>query len=85
MTRDHEFEKEKETQIIEKWKIGLNNLEGPEISDHEDWTGNPITRLKIKIDPERCFANAWEISSRLKNLNPSIFVRDDLIENQEFY
>ena len=44
MTRDHEFEKEKETQIIEKWKIGLNNLEGLEISDHEDWTGNPITR-----------------------------------------
>ena len=41
--------------------------------------------LKIKIDPERCFANAWEISSRLKNLNPSIFVRDDLIENKEFY
>ncbi len=56
-----------------------------EISEHEDWTGNPITRLKIKIDPERCFANAWEISSRLKNLNPSIVVRDDLIENQEFF
>ena len=85
MTRDHEFEKNKETQIIKKWKDDLFDLQGIEISEHEDWTGNPITRLKIKIDPERCFANAWEISSRLKNLNPSIVVRDDLIENQEFF
>tara|TARA_A100001035_G_scaffold268776_1_gene254097 strand:- start:479 stop:946 length:468 start_codon:yes stop_codon:yes gene_type:complete len=85
MTRDHEFEKNKETQIIKKWKNDLFDLQGIEISEHEDWTGNPITRLKIKIDPERCFANAWEISSRLKNLNPSIVVRDDLIENQEFF
>ena len=82
---DHEIEKNKETQIIKKWKKDLFDLKGIETSEHEDWTGNPITRLKIKIDPQRCFANAWEISSRLKNLNPSIVVRDDLIENQEFF
>ena len=50
-----------------------------------DWTGNPITRVRITFDPDAAGFHAWELADRLNGRSPRIVVRDDLIERQEIY
>ena len=41
-----------EQGIVKDWLSKLERVAGFECSLHEDWTGNPITRLKVVVDPE---------------------------------
>ena len=84
--RDHQAERAREDALIDRWMKVLSDIPGLDLSRHADWTGNPITRLKIVVRPEEARAYAWEVAAQLgARKNPRIVVRDDLIERGEFY
>lgn len=83
--RDHAREKTRETAITELWSRELAVLPGLTVSPHQDWTGNPITRVELKIAPAVAGLFAWELAGRLLAGNPAIAVRDDLAERQLIY
>ncbi|MFH2132627.1 MAG: aminotransferase class V-fold PLP-dependent enzyme [bacterium] len=77
---DHTRQLHVEQKILDLWTERLKNQSGLSLSLHRDWTGNPITRLKLSVDPAEAALYAWELSGRLAGRKPAIIVRDDLAE-----
>lgn len=84
-SRCHAALQDAEQARVANWCAALSDLAGLSVSTHDDWTGNPITRLKIKVEPEFAEFNAWELVTQLHKRTPQIVVRDDLMEHQEIY
>ena len=76
-TRDHAAEAAREAAIVDRWLADLAGLQGVTARRHGDWTGNPITRVRLKLDPEAGLY-AWELASRAMAGNPAVALRDDL-------
>ncbi len=83
--RDHASAYDREQAHVNYWLNVLRDVEGVRLDIHQDWTGNPIARLKVSVDPEKCGLFAWELADRLSGGEPSIQVRDDLIEHGYFF
>ena len=83
--RDHSAAKEVEERRVEMWLQRLSKVKGIALSRHEDWTGNPITRVRVTVDPHAAGFHAWEMADRLAGRTPRIVVRDDLVEVKEIY
>jgi L-seryl-tRNA(Ser) seleniumtransferase len=83
--RDHAGARHREEAIVAGWTRALGDLPGLAVSRHDDWTGNPITRLELRLDPPRAGLFAWELAARLLEGPPHIAVRDDLAEQQRLY
>lgn len=83
--RDHDAARAAENARVDHWQKDLNRILGLALDRHADWTGNPITRLRITVDPAAAGFNAWELAGRLNARSPRVVVRDDLIERQEIY
>ncbi|MGI9507096.1 MAG: aminotransferase class V-fold PLP-dependent enzyme, partial [Geminicoccaceae bacterium] len=84
-TRDHDAARAREEARVDHWLEVLSKVPGLDLSRDADWTGNPITRLKIVVRPEKARAYAWEVATRLAARNPYIVLRDDLVEHDELY
>lgn len=84
-TRDHAAVREAEEARVALWMQELSSISGFTVAPHPDWTGNPITRALIAVDPAEAGVYAWELAAALAGRTPRIMVRDDLIENQEIY
>ena len=69
--RDHDGERAREEAIVDRWFEALSPIPGLDLSRHADWTGNPITRLKIVVRPEEARAHAWEVAARLASTQPA--------------
>ena len=82
--RDHAAIKARELGIIAQWQAMLAGLPGVSCRRHADWTGNPIDRLELTIDPSAGLF-AWELADRLAAGEPAIHVRDDLAERGLLY
>ena len=72
-------------QILDLWMDRLGNTSGLALTFHQDWTGNPITRIRVEIDPDKAGLYAWELVDRLANRRPKIIVRGDPVENGYFF
>jgi len=83
--RNHSGERAAADARVDLWMDELSGIPGLMLSKHEDWTGNPITRVKIIVEPHLAGLHAWELAGRLAMRNPRIIVRDDLIARQEIY
>ncbi|GGH38176.1 L-seryl-tRNA(Ser) seleniumtransferase [Cribrihabitans marinus] len=83
--RDHAAIRAEEDRIVAMWMAELDDIEGLALSRHADWTGNPITRVEMRVDPGAAGLCAWELAERLMARNPAIAVRDDLAEHQVLY
>jgi len=83
--RDHDAERAREEGIVADWMATLDGIPGVTLARHRDWTGNPITRLEMRIDPRHAKLFAWELSERLMQGSPRIALRDDLAEHQVLY
>jgi L-seryl-tRNA(Ser) seleniumtransferase len=83
--RDHGAETAREEGIVAGWISALGDLPGVEVSRHRDWTGNPITRVELQLDPAGAGLHAWELAERLMQGDPRVAVRDDLAEHQKLY
>jgi D-glucosaminate-6-phosphate ammonia-lyase len=76
-SRDHAAEAAREAAIVDRWIVALSGLPGVTASRHKDWTGNPITRAKLKLAPEAGLY-AWELAERAMAGNPAVALRGDL-------
>ena len=83
--RDHKSAYDREEAYVKHWLNVLGDVDGLRLDIHQDWTGNPIARLKVSVDPEKAGLFAWELADRLSAGEPSIQVRDDLIEHGYFF
>ena len=83
--RDHAAARATEETRVDSLMQDLADIPGLALARHADWTGNPITRVRIAVDPGAAGFNAWELASRLGSRSPRIAVRDDLIERQEIF
>ncbi|MCB2137289.1 MAG: aminotransferase class V-fold PLP-dependent enzyme [Rhodobacteraceae bacterium] len=79
--RDHAAEAVREAAIVDRWIADLAGLPGVTARRHGDWTGNPVTRVRLKLSPEAGL-HAWELASRAMAGNPAIALRDDLSMHQ---
>ncbi|MEZ5666520.1 MAG: hypothetical protein R3F55_03615 [Alphaproteobacteria bacterium] len=70
-----------EETVLALWEGYLAGLAGIAISRHDDWTGNPVTRLRLHVDGPAAGLHAWELAGRLAARDPAIVVRDDLAEH----
>ena len=84
-TRDHGKARRREQTIVEQWQLALSDVPGLVLGHHADWTGNPITRLELRLDPVTAGLYAWELAERLFARSPRIAVRDDLAEHRLLY
>ena len=84
-TRDHAAEKAREDGIVAAWERDLRNVPGVSVGRHQDWTGNPITRLELVIEPAAAGINAWELAARCIAGTPAVALRDDLAMHQRLY
>ena len=83
--RDHTAARRAEEARVALWMRELADIPGVSVAPHADWTGNPITRVRIAVTPESAGFHAWTLAERLATRTPRIVVRDDLIERQEIY
>ena len=83
--RDHAAARRAEVGRVALWMRELADIPGISAAPHADWTGNPITRVRITITPQSAGFHAWALAERLADRTPRILVRDDLIERQEIY
>ena len=79
--RDGAAEMAREAGIVDGWLRALSDVPGVTASRHADWTGNPITRVKLKLAPEAGI-HAWELAARALAGNPAVALRDDLSMHQ---
>jgi D-glucosaminate-6-phosphate ammonia-lyase len=79
--RDHQAARERELACVRSWLDRLAAVPGLTLEIHHDWTGNPIDRLKVTVDPGTAGLYAWELADRLAAGTPSVQVRDDLVEH----
>ena len=83
--RDHGAAQHAEEVRVALWMRELADIPGVSLALHPDWTGNPITRVRIAVTPQIAGFHAWELVGRLAARTPRIEVRDDLVERQELY
>ena len=83
-TRDHAAEAARQAAIVEGWIAALSGLPGVRASRYRDWTGNPITRAKLRLSSEAGIY-AWELAERAMAGNPAVALRDDLSMHQLIY
>jgi L-seryl-tRNA(Ser) seleniumtransferase len=83
--RDHAAARAREAAIVAQWLQTLGDLPGVVALPHDDWTGNPITRVELRLDPARAGLFAWELAERLMEGDPRIALRDDHAEHQRLY
>jgi L-seryl-tRNA(Ser) seleniumtransferase len=82
--RDHAAERAREEAIADLWLARLAGLPGIGLARHPDWTGNPITRVELRLGPEAPL-HAWELAARCLAGRPAVALRDDLAEHQLLY
>ena len=81
---DHKKLHKLEYQRLKYIQSGLNEIKGLLIQENPDPTGNPITRLKISIDPKISSMSLEKLIELLKKGNPSVIVRDHFVDNGFF-
>jgi D-glucosaminate-6-phosphate ammonia-lyase len=82
--RDHQAVRESELGIVAMWLSSLAKVKGLRVEREPDWTGNPIDRVRVTVGEEAGLF-AWELADRLAGRDPSVRVRDDLIEQGYFF
>ena len=84
-TRDHAAEAAREGRIVDDWIAALADEPGLSLARHGDWTGNPVVRAEIRVDPRRAELHAWELAERCLAGTPAVALRDDLSMHQLLY
>jgi L-seryl-tRNA(Ser) seleniumtransferase len=83
--RDHDGEAAREAGIVSTWIARLQHEPGLTLARHPDWTGNPVVRVEIIVDPEVAGLHAWELAGRCLSGTPAVALRDDLSMHQRLF
>lgn len=82
---DHEAERKKQDKIVKEFVKGLSGLPGLEVSIEPDPTGNPINRVRVKVNPHIAGLTAYQLAAELSNGDPPIMVRDHHAIDEGFF
>jgi L-seryl-tRNA(Ser) seleniumtransferase len=74
--RDLTAERRAQETHLALWQERLANMPGIAATMALDETGNPVSRLKIAVDPDRANITAWDLADALGAGDPPVMVRD---------
>ncbi len=74
--RDHAADRAAEARHLALWQERLANMPGIRASVVADPTGNPVSRLKVEVDPDKANITAWDLADALGAGDPPVMVRD---------
>jgi len=77
--RDHRAHQEREDAAVRLWAGRLEQVAGVTAEAVVDPTGNPITRLRVRLGPESG-TSAWDLSDALASGPRPVVVRDDEVD-----
>ncbi|MDR1534044.1 MAG: aminotransferase class V-fold PLP-dependent enzyme [Planctomycetota bacterium] len=83
--RDHADVRARENGYLELWRGRLSGLPGLTPVICPDPTGNPLSRLRVRVDPDRAGITAWDLADRLAGGDPPVIVRDHEVELGYFF
>jgi D-glucosaminate-6-phosphate ammonia-lyase len=81
--RDHAAARREEERVVALWMQRLKDADGLRLELSPDPTGNPVTRLRIHVDPSAGIM-AWALADALAEDERPVRVRDDEIERGYF-
>lgn len=87
-TRDHAAVRATERGYLTLWRETLNRQPGVWAEIEADPTGNPLDRLKLRIDPKAARISAWDLADALahpRGDDAPVIVRDHEAELHFFY
>jgi len=82
--RDHAAHRRHEEARIELWMRELGGIPGLRMELSPDPTKNPVTRLRLHIDPANAAITAWDLADALADGERPIMVRDDDVAHGYF-
>jgi L-seryl-tRNA(Ser) seleniumtransferase len=77
---DKDEERARQDRVLEAYHGPLSETHGLAVQYVDDPTGNPIRRLRIRIDPHAAGLTAFQTAQALKDHKTPIYVRDDEID-----
>jgi L-seryl-tRNA(Ser) seleniumtransferase len=75
--RDHAAKRRAEEARVRLWIDALVGAVGLRVEESPDPTGNPITRVRVHVDPAAAAINAWDLADALAAGDPAVVVRDE--------
>ena len=81
--RDHAAQRRAEEARIARWTERLAGVRGIRIERSPDPTGNPVTRLRVRVEAESG-TSAWELAEALAAGDRPVMVRDEGIAHGYF-
>lgn len=84
-SRDHQGVRAKEEGYLQFWQERFRQLKGIRAEITPDPTGNPLSRLRVDVDPDAARITAWDLADRLAAGDPPIIVRDHEVELHYFF
>lgn len=85
MERDHAAMRAREDGHLSYWLGRLQGKPGIAARIAADPTGNPLSRLRIDVDPQATRIAAWDIVDALAAGDPPIITRDHEVEHSYFF
>lgn len=85
LKRDHAAVRARETGYLKHWQDRLSGFAGITTRIAADPTGNPLSRLRIDVDPEVSKISAWDIVDALAAGEQPIIARDHEVEHHYFF
>ncbi|TBW41310.1 aminotransferase class V-fold PLP-dependent enzyme [Siculibacillus lacustris] len=83
--RDHAAVRRRERAALDHWLGVLDGRPGVTATIDPDPTGNPLDRLKLRIDPAEARISAWDLVDALAAGDPPLIVRDHEVEHGFFH
>ncbi len=77
--RDHAFHKAREEACVRLWLERLRGIPGVSAEASPDPTGNPITRVRLRVHQESGMT-AWNLADALQHGARPVVVRDDEVD-----
>ena len=78
--RDPKADRARQNGYLGLWQESLANMPGIAATIEPDPTGNPVSRLKVQVDPAKAGVAAWDLADALSAGDPPVIVRDDEID-----
>jgi D-glucosaminate-6-phosphate ammonia-lyase len=82
--RDHAAHRKAEQARVARWIDALSGIDGLRVEESPDPTGNPITRLRVCVEPAVAHTTAWDLADALAANDPAVMVRDEGFERGYF-
>lgn len=83
--RDHAAVRAREDGYLALWQKRFAGLPGIGAEIVPDPTDNPLSRLKLSVDPDRARTTAWHLADALASGDPPVIVRDHEVEHGFFF